>query len=226
MFCNCCFGDEDINNLNGIFGRRYMDRDAESYLKNGLDPHSQRLIRPLIENNKEVSPLSVLEIGFGAGQIHQELLQRGIADRVVGVDVSEAGVAAAQRNAAKLGLGEKIDYYTQDFAQRKDEHERADVVILNKVICCYPYLDRLLGSAVTKVNRYLVLCAPQDVWWTRSGHWAADKFMAILRSKYRFFLHPQKEIDRLTADADLRPISIENRSIWRMVTYEKKGVGG
>ena len=224
MFCNCCSDDEDVNNLNGIFGRRYMDNDAEAYLKKGLDRHGQLLIRPLSEKNRDTTPLSVLEIGFGAGQIHHELLRRGIADRVVGVDVSAAGVAAARRNADKLGLSEKIEYYTQDFAQRKEEHETADVVILNKVVCCYPYLDRLLGSAITKVNRYLVLCAPQDVWWTRGGHWGADKFMALLRSKYRFFLHPQKEIDRLTADADLRPISIEHRSIWRMVTYEKGGV--
>ena len=222
MFCKCCSGDEDINNLDGVFGSSYMNSAAKAYIKNGLNRQNRKLIQPLRERVTASHPLTALEIGFGAGELHHELLRDGLLSHATGVDASTAGVEAASRNAETLKLADKVTYFAQDFAQNGEKHEAADVVILNKVICCYPHLQALLGQAAGKVDKYLVISHPQDVWWIRLAHRLIDGVLTLFRSKYHFFIHPQPDIDHIMTDAGLQPIHVETHTVWRMVTYERR----
>jgi len=43
----------------------------------------------------------------------------------------------------------------------------ADVVTLDTVICCYPFLPPLLDAATRPGPRLVGLTYPRDVWWMR-----------------------------------------------------------
>ena len=48
-----------------------------------------------------------------------------------------------------------------DFAQLGPEVEPADVVVMNRVICCYPDMPKLAGAAADRAKGTLVMSFPQ-----------------------------------------------------------------
>src|SRR5207248_507534 len=78
---------------------------------------------------------SVLELGCGLGGLSLTMLSRGAA-RATGVDLSPVAINEASRLAREAGLGDRASFSVGDAAQV--ELSTADVVVLDKVICCYP----------------------------------------------------------------------------------------
>ena len=219
MNCPGCCPVRDVNNLNNTFDTNQARKDAQRYLKKGLDQRGRKLIAYLLTHCSE--PLSVLDIGCGAGGVHHELLRQGVASRAVGVDVSSAYLAAAQSNAAQLNLSDHVTYERQDFAQATETFAPADVVIMDRVICCYPHLTQLLGAAAQHSQRYLSLSFPIDAWWTRLPFRIFDVFQTLFRSKYRFYLHPQAEVITLIEAAGLRCVHSDRSSIWQIMVFAR-----
>ena len=110
--------------------------------KKGFEKSQQKLFEAL--NVTGFKDQSILEIGCGTGYFHQSLLQAGAA-RARGVDMSEKMIAYARRLAAKKGLDEITEYETGDFVEDQDHYKNHDLILLDKVICCYPDPDKLIG---------------------------------------------------------------------------------
>ncbi len=88
----------------------------------------------------------MLEVGGGVGEIQIELLKRGAA-RTVNLELSSAYDAEAERLLREAGLEERAERRLHDIAVEPDGVEPADVVVLRRVVCCYPDYERLLGAA-------------------------------------------------------------------------------
>jgi SAM-dependent methyltransferase len=218
MNCPCC-SPRNINDLNNTFDAAQARKDARRYLKKGLDKRTRKLIAYLLTYCRE--PVSVLDIGCGAGGAHQELLRQGVASRAVGVDASAAYLAAAKANAAQLNLSDRVTYEHQDFAQTAASFAPADVVLLDRVICCYPHLAQLLGAAAQHTGRYLSLSFPRDTWWTRQPYRLFDFFQTLFRSKYRFYLHPYAQIVAVAQAAGLHPAHSDYLGIWQILVFAR-----
>jgi magnesium-protoporphyrin O-methyltransferase len=218
MNCPGCSA-RDVNDLNNTFDAPQARKDARRYLKKGLDKRTRKLIGYLLSHCSE--PVNVLDIGCGAGGAHQELLRRGVAERAVGVDASSAYLAAARDNATRLNLSDMVTYEHQDFAQAADSFAPADVVLMDRVICCYPYLSQLLGAAAQHSQRYLSLSFPRDEWWTRLPYRVFAFFQSLFRSKYRFYLHPHAQIIAVAEAAGLRPIHTDRTGIWQIMLFAR-----
>ena len=137
----CC--DEDL----ALIG--YDGRDASSDLASlqtrGPRRPTQELIDVIIAEGVDGS--LVLDIGAGVGAIHLALLEAG-ARRAVDVDASREYLAAAREEAHRRGLDERVEYRYGDVVELVDELPQADIVVLDSVICCYPYLPALLNAAI------------------------------------------------------------------------------
>lgn len=218
MSCPCC-SPRNINDLDNTFDAANARRDARRYLKKGLDKRARKLIAYLLAHARQ--PVGVLDIGCGAGGAHQELLRQGIANRAVGVDASSAYLEAARANAAQLNLSERVVYERQDFALTAASFAPAEVVLMDRVICCYPYLAELLGAAARHTQRYLCLSFPRDEWWTRLPYRLYDLFQALFRSKYRFYLHPYPQIIALAEAAGLRLVHTDHIGLWQILVFAR-----
>ena len=109
--------------------------DARRYRKRGLGGTS----RDLVELAGDVSGATVLEVGGGVGAIELELLAAG-ADRATNVELSGEYEEEAAKLLAERGLSERVDRRVGDFVDEPVEPH--DVVVMHRVVCCYPDVDR------------------------------------------------------------------------------------
>lgn len=72
-----------------------------------------------------------LDVGTGSGCIALALAAENPFARLVATDMSEAAVEVARRNAARLGLGGRVDIRRGDLLADLAPHERFDLIVSN-----------------------------------------------------------------------------------------------
>jgi magnesium-protoporphyrin O-methyltransferase len=93
------------------------------------------------------------------------------------------------------------------------------LVILDRVICCYPHLPPLLGAAAGHARRYLAVSFPLDTWWLRLPARVISALMTLFRSRYHFFIHRGEEVVAIARDAGLRPVHLDRNGLWRIAVF-------
>ncbi len=217
--CPCCSGSENVNDLDNFFDERYQFRAAEKYPKRGLDPKSQALIDWVVP--KLDGAQTMMEVGCGGGMVHQDLLRNQKISHAIGIDVSSAGIKAATQNAEKFGLTEQIDYYQVDFAQNAEQFEPADFVVMDRVICCYPHLDLLLGQAAQKASKYLAISFPVENVFSKLAIWGFTRCLKLIGQTYHPYLHGHAAIQKTAEQAGMRLVHRDRRTIWTMMVFER-----
>jgi magnesium-protoporphyrin O-methyltransferase len=217
---NCC-SPENINDLQNHFDRDGAREDAEDYMENGLHKRGEKLIAYLDTETPGFS--SALDIGCGAGALHHELLQRGLVRSVVGVDASAIYLKNAGGNADKLDLSDKVKYIQSDFALNPDVAKAADVVVMDRVLCCYPELDSLLEPAASRAKHYLLLSYPLDSILERFFFFMSRIRHIVTRSKFRLYYHDPKRINKLVENAGFRSVHEDSSGEWQLSVYQRVG---
>lgn len=142
-----------------------------------------------------ISDATLLEIGCGPGYLHQQLLHDGAAS-AVGVDLSPGMLEIARRGAAAQGLAQRTDYRQGDLVQLAEGLARADVTVMDKVVCCYPDWQGLLDAALSRTERVCALTYPRDRRLVRWGVRLAARVLDRLHCCYRPYLHDPAAIRR------------------------------
>jgi magnesium-protoporphyrin O-methyltransferase len=207
----CCRPD----GYNRLFSARQAKLDASRYRKNGLRGTS----RDLVQLAGDVWGESVLEVGGGAGAIELELLAAG-AGRATNVELSGEYEDEAATLLAERGVSERVDRRVADFVTEPVEPH--DVVVMHRVVCCYPDVDRLVGIAAAHTRRRLLLTYPRDRSWTRVGIRVVNLGLRISGSSFRAFVHP---VARMKEAAQREGLTLERRErpgwIWENAVYER-----
>jgi magnesium-protoporphyrin O-methyltransferase len=154
--------------------------------------------------------------------LHLALLQRGAASAHE-VDISSAYIAEAQSLARKLNLGERVTHQRADFAQEAASVTEAEVVVLHRVVCCYPDMPRLLTQAANHARRVLAFSFPWDGWPVRLGERAFGLWFALTRSDYRFYIHRWRDMQPLVAEAGFTLVQRTSSFPWQIVVWERRG---
>ena len=157
---DCCSVDYDVH-----FDADEARQDLLAYRQNGAEGSTRRLIEVLVAEGVEGA--SLLDIGGGVGIVQLELLKAGIASSM-DVDASGPYLQVAEAEAEELGFKDRTAYRHGDFVALADEVEAADVVTLDRVICCYPDVRALVSTSARHARRLYGLVYPVDRWWTRS----------------------------------------------------------
>jgi len=210
----CC--DEDLALL--AYDGQGADRDLAKWRSDRLHPATRELIDVI--RDEVVGGTALLDIGAGVGAVHISLLEAGAAT-AVDVDASREYLATARAEAERRGLAGRVEYRYGDAVELDDELPMADIVTLDSVICCYPYLSPLLGAAVSRNPRLVGLTYPRDVWWMRAymGFW--NLAQAVRRSRVRYFIHRHAEVNRLMAEAGFANAHEGGTREWRVVVYRR-----
>jgi SAM-dependent methyltransferase len=203
-----------------LFSAKQARLDARRYRRRGLGGTSSGLV----ELAGDVSGATVLEVGGGIGAIELELLAAG-ADRATNVELSSEYEEAAGKLLAERGLRERVDRRVADFVVEPVEPH--DVVVMHRVVCCYPDVDRLVGLAAARTRRRLLLTYPRERPWTRAGAGLVNFFLRLSGSSFRVFVHP---VARMTAAARREGLELERRDrsglIWENAAFGRPAPAG
>src|SRR4029453_10798008 len=210
---DCC----DRPGYHTVFSDRFARRIARTYRKRGLSRIQLRMVSFLTERG--IEDASVLEIGGGVGELQLELLYRG-ARAVTNLEISSGYEAEAAVLLEDAGMGARVPRRLLDIASSPDEVEPADVVVLHRVVCCYPDYERLLSAAASHARRLLVFSSPPRNPFTRALL-CCENFLQRLRgSDFRAFVHPPAAMIA-AAEAEGLSVSYRHRGLsWHIVGLE------
>jgi 2-polyprenyl-3-methyl-5-hydroxy-6-metoxy-1,4-benzoquinol methylase len=206
----CCDG----RGYDELFGDRFSRHLARRYRKRGLDRTAARMVSFLAAQGVEGA--SVLEIGGGVGVIQLELLRRGAA-RSTNLELVDSYEADAAALAAEAGMADRMTRRRLDLAIDGDEVERHDIVILHRVVCCYPDYERLLGAAADHATRLLVFSHPPRNAVTRAMLACENLAFRLRRNPFRTFVHDPDAMTAVARSGGLEPQYRHHGLAWHVV---------
>jgi hypothetical protein len=211
----CCQGVDEI------FGERTAEHDLRRYRKRGPSRPTRVLLDAI--RHEGVEHATVLDIGGGIGAIQQELLAAGAA-HATAVEASAAYLRAARAEAARRGTAARVSYHAGDFVAIADDIGPADLVTLDRVICCYPDMEALVSRSADRARRLYGLVYPRDRWWVRLGIRTANLAMRIARRDFRAYGHPTRDVDAVARGHGLTP-TLQRRvgPVWQVALYTREG---
>ncbi len=164
---------------------------------------------------------TVLDIGGGIGAIHHDLLRAG-ARSVTDVDGSTAYLTAAMEEARRQGDVDRIDYRHGDFVQLADGIEPADVVILLRVLCCYPDMPALVQASAQRARRSYGVIYPRSTWWMRATAAVFDAIRPVEGSTSGpGYVHAESDVDAAVRKEGFTPFLTDATFFWRVALYRR-----
>ncbi|HEX6844001.1 MAG TPA: class I SAM-dependent methyltransferase [Actinomycetota bacterium] len=172
-----------------------------------------------------LSDRTLLDVGCGGGDLALAALARG-ATHATGFDLGPGAIAEARRLAAERGLASRASFEVGDGAELA--LPGADVVSLNRVLCCYPRVDALLENTLGATGLVYGFTAPIDrglrgvlnrVLNTLGNGWYALR-PAKFRG-FRGFVHDLGAVDLRVRAAGFEPVRRERHGLWDLAVYAR-----
>jgi magnesium-protoporphyrin O-methyltransferase len=108
-------------------------------------------------------------------------------------------------------MGDRVTRRFLDIAQEPDEVEPADVVVLHRVVCCYPDYARLLTVAAGHARRTLAYSHPAANLVNRLQFGAENVYRLLTGNDFRAFIHPPEGMAR-AAESDGLSVTYRRRA--------------
>jgi SAM-dependent methyltransferase len=214
--CPCC--PPPASEYRRFFRRKIASNDARRYRRRGLSKTASALVAA-------VGGESVLDVGGGVGTLALELLERG-SSRATVVELSAGYEDAAAELFAEQGLADRVERRIGDFVTEAGLVEPHDVVILHRVVCCYPDADALVSAGAAHARRSLALTYPRRRALTRTGFRAINLFLRLRRCGFRTFVHPFSVIAAAAEREGLALVQRERQGvIWENAVFERLAPG-
>ena len=213
MQCCHCQGIESL------FTEKAARRELRSYRRKGPTKSTRALLAAL--ESAGVRDRSLLDIGGGVGAIQHELMQAG-ASGVTNVDASTAYLKAVREEADRRGYADRATYLHGDFVDLASRVEAADIVTLDRVICCYPDMERLVGLSSARARALYGLVYPRRTWYLKLFRQLANAYFRLRRNPFRVFLHRSEDVDAVAQRSGLEPRSNGRSGIWRVAVYQNR----
>jgi SAM-dependent methyltransferase len=213
----CCSAFESAADLQ--FNQRKVAQELKRYREKGPGP-TTRLLADGIAQSGALSG-TVLDVGSGIGALTLALLERGAANAIA-VDASTAYVDVAREEAGRRGKTDAIQFVHADFVERASQLPSANVVALDRVVCCYPSWEHLLDAALGHAERCLALSYPRDAWYVRLGMTLENGQRWLARNSFRTFVHPISKIEQTIRRAGFGLSSRRETWMWSVDVYLRR----
>ena len=211
---DCC----TVSDLDREFNQAWARKELKSYRRKGLAKRARKLGDLL--KQQDLSGATLLEVGCGISALHQELLGSGVTS-AVGVDASHAYIEVAGELAEELGSQDRVEYYAGNFVDLDGQLPVADVVLLDRVICCYPNMESLVSASARHATRFYALSYPRGTWWVRIPMLVLNLVYALLRKRFRVFAHKPGDVSAtLEAQGFSRAVKATH-FVWELAVYRR-----
>jgi 2-polyprenyl-3-methyl-5-hydroxy-6-metoxy-1,4-benzoquinol methylase len=211
--CHCQAVDQQ-------FDRRVAQRDLRRFLRRGPEPTTRHILAGLAVVPFPPEP-TLLDVGGGIGVLHHMLLDRGFA-RAVHVDISEGYLATAAAEAQRRGHAGRVAFRQGDFASMAVTLPRADVVTLDRVVCCDPDFARLLAAAADRARCAVAFSYPRPRWLVRAFVATTNAARRLVGRAFRGYLHPPAAMAAVLEQSGFRRGSMGGTWVWMVELFLRK----
>ena len=212
MGCCQCQGIENM------FDKKAAKRALKRYLKKGPSKTTGMLLKAIHE--KGVQGLDFLDIGGGIGAIQYDLIKAG-ASSGTSIEASPAYIDLVKEEIHKKSLAEIIDFKHGDFTKIASDIGSADIVTLDKVICCYDNMSELVRLSSKLSRKIYAVIYPRDVWWTKLALLFMNFYSIIMGSSFRVFIHPTKKVEEIIFRNGLKRSYYATTLFWQVAIFTK-----
>jgi SAM-dependent methyltransferase len=213
MTCCLCEG------IDYQFDRKTAQRELRRFRRRGPNQSTKHLIDAL--RAAGTSGTSILDIGGGVGAIHHALLDAG-AVTAFQVDASAAYIEAAREETVSRGHAARVLFLRGDFVQWAPNVPDADLVTLDRVICCYPDMESLVSHAAAKARILFGAVYPRDAWWVRIGVRIVNVILRVRGSAFRVYAHSPAAIVAELRRQGLERISEQRTMMWEIAVFRRR----
>jgi 16S rRNA G966 N2-methylase RsmD len=210
----CC----DPRGCDRMFGAGFAKRRAARYRKRGLDATAQAIVDLVAADGLQGA--TVLEIGGGAGEIQLELLKRGAAS-ATNLELSPGYEPEAAALIAEAGFTGRVERRLIDIAADPAAVQAADIVVLHRVVCCYPDYAKLLGAAADHARRQLVFSHPPRNAASRAVIGTQNMLFRMVGRDFRAFAHPPAAMLAVLAERGLQLRATHRGRVWRVAAVSR-----
>lgn len=215
MVPSCCSSDD----YNAMFTSKGAADAAKRFRRRGLTGTANDLAKAVTASG--IPTGSILEVGGGLGEIQVTLLERGNAATAVNIDLASNWEVEARRLLGDKGLDSKVERIVGDFVQIAPDLASADLVILHRVVCCYPDWNALLTAAIGRANRLVGLTFPVDRWWTKTMVRVGNLFNRLRNEQFRAYVHSEAAILAFIRAQGLEVSSDQSGFVWRTLIAQR-----
>ncbi len=212
MPCNCCQITDQA------FGEKDARSNIKDYLRRGPSGQTREILRAV--RSLGLKNVSLIDIGGGIGSIHHELLD-DTAREATHVDASSAYLREAEKEAVRRGHTSRVKFVHADFTDIASDLTPADIVTLDRVVCCYPDYRSLLMAAAGHSQRALAMTYPRETWYLRLSLKILNLLQRLRRDPFRVYLHPVAQMDALLQAEGLKRVSLKRLFVWEMALYSR-----
>lgn len=210
MSCCQCQGIETQ------FNRKSVAKELERYRQKGPNKATRTLINAL--KAEGIKGMVLLDIGGGVGAIQHELLKAGVS-KAINVEASTAYIEAAKEEAERQGHGDRLSHYHGDFVNLTQDLPQADIITLDRVICCYQNMQALVRLSSTLTSKLYGVVYPQDTMWMKISTAFSNFIYWIRRNPFRLFVHPTEMVEKVIRDNGLERRFYRKVGISQVVVY-------
>ena len=204
--------------VNTLFNEKSVRKEYKRYLRKGGHKMTKKLVAAL--KKEDLTGKSLIDIGGGLGAIHHQLLEAGV-ETAIDVDGSEAYIAKSKEEAKRLNHEDKVTHHFGDYVEQAESVGEADIVTLDKVICCYKDMRELVSKSSENAMRYYGVVYPVDKWWTRSFSSIANIFVKFRSKEFQSYIHSTQEVEEIIFSNGFKRHFYYNNFIWQVILYVK-----
>jgi magnesium-protoporphyrin O-methyltransferase len=163
---------------------------------------------------------SLLDVGGGIGVIDMELAESGVTAATV-VEAAPAYFEVA-RSAVEACYGSRpTQFVVGDFAAVSPTLSDADVVTLDRVVCCYPKVEDLLRAAAQRTRRLIAYTYPRNRWYVRAFMAFNNSWRRLRGNPFRSFLHSPERMRAVLEAAGLVHAARHGTAVWMVELYSR-----
>ena len=212
----CC---ATTSRVESVFNDKLASHDLRRYRTKGPRRSTRLLVAALKAEGVEGKTL--LDIGGGIGAIQHELLDAGAAS-ATSVEASRPYLNAARGESKRRGHAGRVHFRHGDFVELAPAIDAADVVTLDRVICCYADVHGLVSESAARTRMLYGLVYPRDTRLVRFGVTTVNLLLRLLRKPMRAFVHRVEDVERLVEAAGLRRHYLASAGVWQVAVYQRK----
>ena len=212
MGCCQCQGIENI------FDEKSARKELKRYLKKGPTKTTGLLLNAI--HKLGVNGLSFLDIGGGIGAIQYDLIKEG-ASNGTSIEASSAYINVVKSKMNQTGLAKKVTFKLGDFTTIATEEDAADIVTLDKVICCYDEMTQLVELSSKLARKIYAVIYPRDAWWTKLARPILNLYPKLRGSPFRVFIHPTKNVEEIIFKHGFTKQYYATTFVWQIAIFTK-----
>ncbi len=164
---------------------------------------------------------SVEDLGCGSGGFSVELLREG-ASTTVGFDLAPNMIQSATQLALLNGFGATAKFQVGNAATA--ELPPSDIVIMDKVLCCYSDWQPLLKNAIATSRTMIGFIVPRDEGIAKPAFRVGVRivnYFARRKGKILFYLHPLDRIDKTLRSSGFTLKKKQGSRLWLVFLYTR-----